>query len=392
MPNSSSIIQTQSTRPSLPINWVNTLFLTTTALIALIGMPLYVYLVGVSWSLIGVFVFYLAATGFSITAGYHRLFAHRSYDANRFIKLFYLLFGAAACENSALKWAADHRYHHRFVDQDADPYNISRGFFYAHVGWVFLKRPQNSCFDGADDLFQDPLVSWQHRFYFPLAILVGGVLPLLMGYFLDDALGCFLLSGVTRIVIIHHSTFLINSLCHFAGKQSYSLEDSSRDSGFAAILTLGEGYHNFHHRFQYDYRNGIRWYHFDPTKWLIKTLETFRLAKNLRRASNVHIFKARLDVQRDRVEKKLAGFSHELRKAMEEKIHAAHSALLAAYAGWRNLKAEYRSVRESVHNHKKLIRELKQDLHKARSRFVATQASWSLLLQGFPVRMIGNPF
>ncbi len=202
-------------------------------------MPLYVYLVGVSWSLIGVFVFYLAATGFSITAGYHRLFAHRSYDANRFIKLFYLLFGAAACENSALKWAADHRYHHRFVDQDADPYNISRGFFYAHVGWVFLKRPPDSCLDAADDLVQDPLVSWQYRFYIPLAILVGGVLPLLIGYFLDDALGCFLLSGVTRIVIIHHSTFLINSLCHFAGNQSYSLEDSSRDSGFAAILTLG---------------------------------------------------------------------------------------------------------------------------------------------------------
>ncbi|MEE9144753.1 MAG: acyl-CoA desaturase, partial [Candidatus Binatia bacterium] len=141
-------------------------------------------------------MFYLAATGFSVTAGYHRLFAHRSYDTNRFIKLFYLIFGAAACENSALKWAADHRYHHSFVDQEADPYNIRRGFFYAHIGWVFLKRPENACFDSASDLFQDPLVCWQRRFYLPLAILVGGALPLLIGYFLGDALGCFLLAGV----------------------------------------------------------------------------------------------------------------------------------------------------------------------------------------------------
>ena len=203
MPNTRSITQTQSTHPSLPINWLNALFLTTTALIALIGMPLYIYFVGVSWPLIGVFVFYLAATGISVTAGYHRLFAHRSYDTNRFIKLFYLIFGAAACENSALKWAADHRYHHSFVDQEDDPYNIRRGFFYAHIGWVFLKRPENSCFDSASDLFKDPLVCWQRRFYLPLAILVGGALPLLIGYFLGDALGCFLLVGVTRTVLVH---------------------------------------------------------------------------------------------------------------------------------------------------------------------------------------------
>ncbi len=378
MPNSRSITQTQSTRPSLPINWLNALFLTTTALIALIGMPLYIYFVGVSWSLIGVFVFYLAATGFSVTAGYHRLFAHRSYDTNRFIKLFYLIFGAAACENSALKWAADHRYHHSFVDQEDDPYNIRRGFFYAHIGWVFLKRPENACFDSASDLFQDPLVCWQRRFYLPLAILVGGALPLLIGYFLGDALGCFLLAGVTRTVLVHHSTFFINSLCHFMGKQPYSLKDTSRDSAVAAILTLGEGYHNYHHRFQYDYRNGVRWYHFDPTKWLIKTLETLRLARNLRRASGVHIFKARIYVQRGQVQEKLGEFSPESRTAMEEKIHATHSALLAAYARWEKLKAEYRSLRESVHKREKLI--LEQALHKARSHFIATRNSWLLLV------------
>ena len=384
MPNSTSMTQAQLTRPYLPINWVNTLFLITTALIALIGMPLHVYYMGTSWSLIGVFVFYLVATGLSITGGYHRLFAHRSYEANHMVKLFYLLFGAAACENSALKWATDHRNHHRFVDQDADPYNIRLGFFHAHIGWVFYKRPMKSSFDSEHDLIEDPLVRWQHRFYLSLAIFVGGGLPLLIGYFLGNALGCFLLAGVTRTVIVHHSTFLINSLCHFMGKQPYSLKDSSRDSALVAFLTCGEGYHNFHHRFQYDYRNGVRWYHFDPTKWLIKALETLRLAKGLRKASNMHIFKARLDVQRDQAEEKLAGFSHEFRDAMERKIHVAHEVLLAAYASWGDLRAEYRSVRESIgEKRKESILKLEQDLRRAKSHYMATRASWAMLVQGY---------
>lgn len=382
MQNSTSITQTQLTRPPLRLNWGNTLFLTITPLIALIGMPLHIYYVGTSWSLIGVFVIYLIATGLSITGGYHRLFAHRSYEANCMVKLFYLIFGAAACENSALHWATDHRNHHRFVDQDPDPYNIRLGFFHAHMGWVFLKRPKKLSFDREHDLSEDSLVRWQHRFYFPLAIIIGGGLPLLIGYYLGNALGCFLLAGITRIVIVHHATFLINSLCHFLGKQPYSLKDSSRDSALVAFLTYGEGYHNFHHRFQYDYRNGIRWYHFDPTKWLIKTLEILRLANGLHRASDMHIFKARLDVQRNQVEQRLAGFSQEFREAMERNIHITHEALLSAYANWGKLRAEYRSVRKSIGDKgRRLILKLEQDLRRARSHYMATRASWALIVQ-----------
>lgn len=382
MPNSTSTTQTQLTRPPFRIHWGNTLFLTTTALIALIGMPLHIYYVGTSLSLIGVFVFYLAATGLSITGGYHRLFAHRSYEANWMVRLFYLIFGAAACENSALRWAADHRNHHRFVDLDADPYNIRLGFLHAHIGWVLLKRPKKLSFDREHDLTEDSLVRWQHRVYLPLAIIIGGGLPLVIGYYLGNALGCFLLAGITRTVIVHHATFLINSLCHFLGKQPYSLKDSSRDSALVAFLTYGEGYHNFHHRFQYDYRNGIRWYHFDPTKWLIKTLEILRLAKGLHRASDMHIFVARLDVQRDQVEQRLAGFSQEFREAMERKIHITHEALLTAYANWGNLRAEYRSVRKSIGDKgKRFILKLEQDLRKAKSHYLETRASWALLVQ-----------
>jgi stearoyl-CoA desaturase (delta-9 desaturase) len=164
------------------------------------------------------------------------------------------------------------------------------------------------------------------------------------------------------------------------GKQPYSLKDTSRDNPIVAILTMGEGYHNFHHRFQYDYRNGIRWYHFDPTKWLIRTLAIFRLAKDLREASDVHIFKARLEVQRDQLQQKLRGFSQEFRMATERTIHANHAALLAAYADWRNIKFEYRSARQSVVDRRdKLILELKKDLRKARSHFKVARAAWALL-------------
>lgn len=368
------------------IHWGNTLFLITTPLIAAIGMPLYFYDTGIPWSLLGVFAFYLAATGLSITAGYHRLFAHRSYEASRAVKLFYLLFGAAACQNSALKWATDHRNHHRFVDKEGDPYNVRRGFLHAHIGWILCKNPEKSenSFGTDHDLRADPLVRWQNRFYLPLALSVGGGLPLLIGYFLGDALGCFLLAGVTRTVIVHHSTFLINSFCHLIGKQTYSLGDSSRDSAFVAFLTYGEGFHNFHHRFQYDYRNGVRWYHFDPTKWLIKTLEILRLAKDLRTASNIHIFKACLDVQKDRAEQNLAGVSQGFRAAMEQKIRASHESVLSAYASWRKHRVEYRAVKESMgRKREEFVLKVRRDLRRrARSRYMRARASWVAVVAG----------
>src|SRR3990172_3119880 len=137
------------------IDWVNAVFLTTTPLIALIGMPLHLYYRDLSWPILGIFAFYLLATGLSITGGYHRLFAHKSYEANRLVKTLFLLFGAAACQNSAVKWASDHRDHHRYVDQTPDPYNIRRGFFYSHIGWIFLKGKEDDSYDNVRDLLKD---------------------------------------------------------------------------------------------------------------------------------------------------------------------------------------------------------------------------------------------
>ncbi len=370
---------TRATRPS--VDWVNTSFLVGTLVVAVIGVPLHLATVGFSWPIVALFGFYLAATGLSITAGYHRLFSHQSYQAIAPVRAFLLVFGAAAAENSALKWASDHRDHHLYVDRDQDPYNIQRGFFWAHIGWIFMKKTAYD-FNNVQDLQKDPLVRWQNRYYLPLAIGVGGVLPLLFGWAVGDWWGGFLLVGVARTVIVHHCTFLINSLCHYMGNQPYSLKDSARDSGFVALLTYGEGYHNFHHQFQYDYRNGIKWYHWDPTKWLIAALALVGWAQRLRTAKEVHIFEARLEVQRALVQQQLAQRPHEIRAAMEHKLHTAHEALVAARAQWERLKVDYAAAKRSMDERRRhLAASLKEDLTAARRHFLNTHASWVMLLE-----------
>lgn len=362
------------------IDWVNTLFLVGTFVVAVIGVPIHLATTGFSWPIVALFGFYLAATGLSITAGYHRLFSHQSYHTNALVRAFYLVFGAAACQNSALKWSSDHRYHHMYVDSDQDPYNIKRGFFWAHIGWIFFKKSAYD-YNNVQDLKKDPLVMWQNRYYVPVAIGVGGVLPLLFGWAVGDWWGGFLLIGVARTVIVHHSTFLINSLCHFMGRQPYSLEDSSRDSALIALLTYGEGYHNFHHQFQYDYRNGIKWYHWDPSKWLIKTLAVLGWADRLRTAKDAHIFQARVDVQRALAQKKLAQHPHEVRSSMEAKLHSAHEALLAAMAQWERLKVEYAAAKRSMDEKRRHLADaLKGELDAARRHVRHAQASWALVL------------
>lgn len=370
----------QST-PKRRLDWGNTLFLVGTFAVAVIGIPLHLATTGFSWPLLALFAFYLAATGLAITAGYHRLFSHQAYQTIAPVRAFFLVFGAAACENSALKWASDHRDHHLYVDRDEDPYNIRRGFFWAHIGWIFFKKPAYD-FGNVQDLQKDPLVRWQNRYYLPLAIGVGGVLPLLFGWSVGDWWGGFLLVGVARTVIVHHSTFLINSLCHFMGDQPYSLKDSARDSGLVALLTYGEGYHNFHHQFQYDYRNGIKWYHWDPTKWLITGLAFVGWAQRLRTAKDAHIFQARVEVQRALAERQLAHRSHEVRTAMEHQLHAAHDALVAARSKWERLKVEYGSAKRSMDERRRhLAAALKHELTAARTHFRDTHASWVQLLE-----------
>ena len=272
----------QSTTVVRPLSYGTIFLFAFVALGTLVGVPLFAYFHGYSWVDWTMFAVLYVFTGLGITVGYHRLIAHRSFDCSTWVKAGLLIAGGWALENSALKWARDHIRHHAQCDEDADPYNATRGFWYSHCGWIFYKEaPQDGRYESR--LRQDPLVMWQHRYYIPI-ILSGLALPFVVGFLYNGWLGgvgCFLVAGVGRTFFVLNSTFCINSICHLWGKQPHTNADSSRDSWLVSLVTFGEGYHNFHHAHQRDYRNGPRWYNYDPSKWVIFGLSTVGMAWNL---------------------------------------------------------------------------------------------------------------
>lgn len=267
-------------------NWVNFVTLTSMPIIA-IGMAVaYIFYNGFVWTDLATFFVMSILTGLATTAGYHRYYSHRAYDCHPIVQFFYLTFGAASLQNSLLNWASNHRFHHRYVDDEADPYNINKGFFWAHIGWIFYDEASGTrTFSNLEDLKKSKLVQWQHRHYLLIAIIVGLGLPTLIGAFFGRPLSGFIFGGLLRCVWIHHCVFLINSAAHVFGKQPYSTQHTAKDNWFLAFFTYGEGYHNFHHTYPSDYRNGVRWYHWDPTKWWIAGLQLCGLATNLKRTS-----------------------------------------------------------------------------------------------------------
>lgn len=282
-----------------PIIWLNVSLFAITFAIAAIGVPIYALTVGISGGIwlaaLALFIF----SGLSITAGYHRLWSHRTYDAHWSVRFVFAMGGAMSLQNSVLHWASDHREHHKHVDHDDnDPYSASRGFWYSHIGWMLreYQADKYNDYSNVQDLQRDKIVMWQHKHYLVLTLLMNIGVPVLIGALMGEIIAAVLVAGFLRLVVNHHTTFFINSLAHIWGKRPYTERNSARDNGVLAFMTFGEGYHNFHHIFSGDYRNGIRWYQFDPTKWLIRGLSYIGLAKNLKRASDYQIEKARMEV------------------------------------------------------------------------------------------------
>jgi stearoyl-CoA desaturase (delta-9 desaturase) len=256
------------------------------ACIALIGTPLFGVIYGYTWVDWTVFALLYVITGLGITVGYHRLISHRSFECRRWVKVALLIAGGWALQNTAIKWSADHVRHHARVDEEADPYNAMKGFWHSHVLWLFQHDPYAN--DRYEAQFRkDPLLLWQERYYVPI-VVSGLALPFVVGLLYGgwlEGLGCFLLAGVARMFLVLNSTFCINSICHLWGNQPHSTDDSSRDSWWVSLITFGEGYHNYHHAYPRDYRNGPKWYNFDPSKWLIFTVALLGQATNLQRTT-----------------------------------------------------------------------------------------------------------
>ncbi|KAG9380540.1 acyl-desaturase [Pyrenophora tritici-repentis] len=257
-------------------------------------------------------ILYYGMTAFGITGGYHRLWSHRCYSAALPLRLFLAFVGAGAIQGSIRWWSAKHRAHHRWTDTMKDPYSVMRGLLFSHIGWLVTNEdPKNKGRTNISDLDSDPIIVFQHRHYTLILPLAAWIFPALVaGLGWGDWWGGLVYAGIIRACLVQQATFCVNSLAHWIGEQPFDDRRSPRDHVLTALVTMGEGYHNFHHEFPSDYRNAIVWYQYDPTKWLIwafSKIPFFPLAYDLKTFRFNEIEKGRLQQQQKALDKKRSG-------------------------------------------------------------------------------------
>lgn len=370
-------------KKSKQINWLNTIFLVTTPLVGIIGTILLCSFGMVKWQTWVFFVVYVFVTALAITAGYHRLFSHKAYQAHPVISFIMAMFGSACFEGSVLEWSTDHRNHHRFVDTEKDPYNIHEGFWHAHIGWLIHLDTSKRDFSNVKDLSASRILQFQHKYFKECAIFMGFIFPMLIAALWGNALAGLIIVGALRIAFNHHSTFFINSLCHWSGKRPYSIEQTARDNWMTALVTMGEGFHNFHHQFPLDYRNGIRYFHYDPTKWLIYGLSKIGLAHDLRRISNAKILSFQLRVQEEALKQK----HHKDVAFIQQKVEPLKAHLIALIDKIAELETElatlkkqkFKYMKDKYHVHKQQLSDYLQALKMAQQELSLSLTSWRRL-------------
>lgn len=359
-----------------PLAWNAICFLLGYHVLLLILLPFYLYThtpsLGMWLSLGGLYIL----TGLSITAGYHRLYSHRSFKANPALEAVLLFFGSMTIQNSVLKWAYDHRNHHAFVDKEQDPYSIEKGFWYAHWLWIFYKDKGVEDKKMVPDLLNNRLVMFQHNYFLTWVIVSNIAVIAFFGWLFNDFLGAFTLTFLLRLFLVHHSTWFINSLAHTLGEKPFSRELSAVDNYMLAFLTFGEGYHNYHHTFANDYRNGIRWYHFDPTKWLIWTLSKMGLATHLKSSDPLAIEKRMINADKARLLEQIKCLPPSKQESVVETIHEMSDKLVATLTQFNKFKSDYlRLKKERLSVNKKELKqqlnEIKQSLHDDFNRWLA---------------------
>jgi stearoyl-CoA desaturase (Delta-9 desaturase) len=238
-------------------------------------------------------------TGLGITVGFHRLFTHRSFKTTRTVRALLAVFGSMAVEGPVDEWVATHRKHHRYSDHAGDPHSPHvdhaqgwrgelRGLAHAHVGWMFRGKDVANPRRYAKDLLADPDLRFISR-TFPLWVAVGLALPFGLGVALTGSvaggLTGLLWGGAVRILILHHATFSINSLCHYFGRRPFATRDESHNLAWLAPITFGEAWHNNHHAFPTSARHGLGRRELDLGAWLIAGLERCHLAWDVIRIS-----------------------------------------------------------------------------------------------------------
>ncbi|KAJ7062300.1 delta 9-fatty acid desaturase [Mycena amicta] len=303
-------IKTAKSRPPITtwqnlageIYWFHLILLTGVPTIGFIGA----WYTPLRWETALFSVFYYFYTGlgafFALLRGYHRLWAHRCYNAGTALKYVLALGGVGAVQGSIKWWSRGHRAHHRFTDTQLDPYNATEGFWYSHIGWLIVKPRIRPGTADVSDLVKDPVVRWQQKYYHALILTMGFVVPTVIPWLAwGDLRGGYVYAALLRLTFVHHSTFCVNSLAHWLGEAHFDDKNTPRDHVITALVTIGEGYHNFHHQFPMDYRNAIKWYQYDPTKWFIWVCKQLGLASHLKTFSDNEVRKGELTMKLKRL-------------------------------------------------------------------------------------------
>ncbi|CAM9125873.1 unnamed protein product [Phaeothamnion confervicola] len=230
--------------------------------------------------------------GLGITGGVHRLWAHRSYNAHWTVRTFLMLCNSMANQGSIYHWSRDHRVHHKHSETDADPHNAQRGFFFAHMGWLFVKKHPEVIKAGRtldfSDLEADPVVMFQDRLDPWFALFMCFIAPgLVASYGWGDSFWHgFWVAGALRYCIVLHFTWLVNSAAHMFGDHPYDVTSWPSENPLVSICAIGEGWHNWHHKYPFDYAAsefGVG-AQFNPTKLFIDTMAAIGLVTNRKRA------------------------------------------------------------------------------------------------------------
>jgi len=222
-----------------------------------------------------------------ITAGAHRLWSHKSFEAAFPVRVVFMLANSASHQGSIYQWSKDHKMHHKHTDTELDPHSIQYGFWYSHVGWIFFRKTdafrEASRLIQMDDLKKDTVVMFQHKYYFLLSNLFCFILPTLYGKYMWDSYTIgYLYFGVLRWILLLHATWCVNSVAHMWGSTPYNPRISSRQSTVTSIIAVGEGWHNYHHTYPYDYRaSEFNWNNeWNPTTFLLDSLSSVGLVWN----------------------------------------------------------------------------------------------------------------
>jgi stearoyl-CoA desaturase (Delta-9 desaturase) len=267
--------------------------------------------VAFSWVDLALFLSLYLVCAFGTTIGFHRYFTHRGFETGPVLRSTFAILGCMTVQGPITQWVTDHRKHHALSDKEGDPHSphvghgdgvggVLKGFWHAHVGWMFSNLGMEQGMAYGKDLYEDRLIRTIDRLYF-LWVAIGFAIPFAIGYAVggtpEAALAALVWGGLVRIFAYQHATFAVNSICHMFGRRDFRSRDESRNNWLVAVLVMGEGWHNNHHAFPSSARHGLLRGQVDVSWLVIRGLERLGLVWNVRRPSTEQMERRRLAPQ-----------------------------------------------------------------------------------------------